>query len=166
MAQEQEYKYPNVCGPQAPWSGEAGRPQTRRTLLLKGLPSAPACLPGPHCCSPGPSQGCCRSFSRSRREPAGQPILRDYSGGKNQRRQEGRARWPRPASGQAGQSSPTGTVPAPLKPPSQALSAQRARRSPLAEGSSGEPPGRAQPPRVSSGVDSTGAGGIQTGAGD
>lgn len=125
----------------------------------------PACLPGPHCCSPGPCQGCCRSFSRSRREPAGQPILRDPSGGKNQRRQEGRARWPRPASGQAGQSSPTGTAPAPLKPLSQALSAQRAWRSPLAEGSSGEPPGRAQPPRVSSRVDSTGAGGIQTGVG-
>lgn len=45
MAQEQEYKYPNVCGPHAPWSGEAGRPRTRRTLLLKGLPSAPARLP-------------------------------------------------------------------------------------------------------------------------
>lgn len=137
MAQEQEYKYPNVCGPQAPWSGEAGRPRTRHTPSEGSALGAclPACLPGPHCCSPGPNQGCCRSFSRSRREPAGQPILRDYSGGKNQRRQEGRARWPRPSSGQAGQSSPTGTAPASLKPPSQALSAQRARRSPLAEGS-------------------------------
>lgn len=64
MAQEQEYKYPNVCGPQAPRSGEAGRPRTRRTLLLKGLPSAPARLPA--CLAalllPGPQPGVLQKF--------------------------------------------------------------------------------------------------------
>lgn len=60
MAQEQEYKHPNVCGPQTPWSGEAGWPQTRRTFLLKGLPSVPACLG--RTAAPQPQPGVLQKF--------------------------------------------------------------------------------------------------------
>lgn len=93
-----------------------------------------ACLPGPHCCSPAPTR-CAAEVSPTHAEPAGQPILQDYSGGQSQRRQEGWARWLRPSSSQAGQSSPTGTVPVPSFPLSWALSSPRAGKRPLAEGS-------------------------------
>lgn len=102
----------------------------------------PACLgrtaapraPTGGCCA----QGCCGSFFHPCGEPVGQPIPRDYSGGKNQRRQEGGARWLRPSSGQARQGgAPQQEVRQPPSRPLLRLWPPRAlaRRSPLAEGS-------------------------------
>lgn len=148
MAQEQEYKYPNVCGPQAPWSGEAGRPRTRHTPSEGSALGAclPACL-GRTAAPRAPTRGAAEV------SPAHAESQRDsqFSGTTlGERIREGRK------DGQGGRGPRQARLGRALQqelrqPPSNPLLRLCLPRElggvPWLKAAGGEPPGRAQPPR-------------------
>lgn len=153
MAQEQEYKYPNICVPNPTCPERRDSHRTRTHTPSEGSasqhPPAWAALP-----LPGSKQTCCRSSSHPHRqdEPR-RHILQELFGGEKLEWTGGKSKLTKALAMPGWEALPKTLCVRPPHPSSQAACRPRARRGPLAESSRWEPPGG-----VSRGVDSTGVG--------